>query len=244
MTEPDLTNAFRARAILEDTIPQYSLGVERKEFMKDLKHQDRDLYFAVLGLMYDVWPHQVTGEDITEGAAPHEIGKFFVGHNAEHFTDAPVIPLATTLEKSFEVGCLTLRLEEQFQRECAVGEPLPRLCFPEGIQALDLQLCRVVSQTRQFERMTPSELGLKATEELGEFGTAVLVETGAITHKSLKEPAFGEAADVLLCMTAALAKLYPNMSPRAVSDELARWVHIKQAKYDVLLESKQPPAAG
>lgn len=243
MTEPDLTLAFRARAMLNDTLPQYALGVERKQFMDDLKQRDRDLYFAVLGLMYDVWPQLITGQDITEDAPPHDIGKFFVGRNAEDFVDAPVIPLATTLEKAFEVGCLTLQLEGQLQRECNAGEPLPRCCFPEGIQALDLQLCRVVSQSRLFERMTPSELGLKATEELGEFGTAVLVETGAITHKSLKEPAFGEVADVLLCMTSALAKLYPNMSPREVSDELARWVHIKQAKYDALLESKQPPAA-
>jgi hypothetical protein len=243
MTEPDLTTSFRARALLEDTIPNYRLGAERKQFMDDLKARDIDLYYATLGLMYDVWPHLVTGEDITEGAKPHEIGKFFVGHSADDFTDAPVIPLANTLEKSFEVGCQMLRLEEQFHRECKAGMPLPRRCFPKDIPELDLQLCRVVSQTRQFERMTPSELGLKATEELGEFGTAVLVETGAITHKSLKEPAFGEAADVLLCMTAALAKMYPNMPPRAIADELTRWVHIKQAKYDALLESKQVPAA-
>lgn len=243
MTEPDLTIAFRARALLEDTLPDYPFGVERQQFMEQLKRKDQDLYFAVLGLMYDVWPHQITGEDITEGAAPHEIGKFFIGHIAEDFTDAPVIPLATSLEKSFEVGCVTLHLEELLQRECAAGEPLPRLCFPKGVLPMDLQLCSVVGQSRQFERMSPAELGLKATEELGEFGTAVLVETGAITHKSLKEPAFGEAADVLLCMTAALAKLYPDMSPRAIADELTRWVHIKQVKYDALLESKQVPDA-
>jgi len=224
---------------LRDEILTYPLGPRRKAALDALKPVRQDLYYAVLAVMYNVWPMKITGDGITASAPAHEIGKYFISYDACDFEDAPTVPLATTPEKSFEVGCATLGLEAFFERECVAGQAMPRRCFIVPPQPLEEQLARVARQARQYERMNPTELALKAGEEQGEFATAVLVETGAITHKTLKEPSFGEAADVLLCHMSALAKLYPRMTDEEIAAELTRWIHIKQAKYDQLLESKR-----
>lgn len=223
---------------LRDIIIAYPIGPQRKVALDAIKPVRPDLYYAILAMLYEVWPMKVTGQDITAKAPAHEIGKYFISYNAGDFEDAPSIPLATTVEKAFELGCTTLDLEGFFERECLAGQAMPRRRFIAPVPALEDQLARVVRQARQYETMNPTELALKAGEEQGEFATAVLVETGAITHKTLKEPAFGEAADVLLCHIASLAKLNPDMTAEEIAEELARWVCIKQGKYDQLLESK------
>lgn len=213
---------------------------QKKKAMTELKSLDLPLYYIVLGLLYDIAVYPVTGEGVTEDALRHEIGKFFASYNASDFLDAPVLPLALTFDKAYELACDLLGLEKLFERECEAGRALPRKCFKGAIPSFEEQLARVVVQTREHERMTPTELGLKGSEEYGEFAQAVLVETGGITHKTLKEPSFGEAADVILCMMSSLAKLYDTMSPEEVSAELAKWLYMKQAKYDVLLQGKGP----
>lgn len=238
MLEYDYKTIDIAKGILE-MVQDLPLGPERKNAMDELKARDPETFYATLGIMYDVYPYYIDGEGITESALPHEIGQYFVSRNALDFEDAPIIPLATTFAKSFEIGCKTLNLENLFHRECAAGHELPRCCFATPTPSLDAQLAYTVAQSRQFETMSPAELALKGTEEYGEFASGILIETGAIRHKNLKEPSFGEAADVLLCMIAALAKTNPNLSDEAIAAELARWVRIKQAKYDLLLETKQ-----
>lgn len=230
---------YNQASALRDEILSYPIGARRQAALDAIKTVRPELYYATLAVMYDVWPMVITGDGTTASAPAHEIGKYFISYNASDFEDAPTIPVATTAAKAFEIGCATLGLEAFFARECLAGQAMPRRCFIVPPQPLEEQLTRVVRQARQYERMNPTELALKAGEEQGEFATAVLVETGAITHKSLKEPSFGEAADVLLCHMAALAKLYPRMTDEEVAAELTRWIHIKQAKYDLLLESKQ-----
>jgi hypothetical protein len=215
----------------------------KKDLMAKLKARAPAAYTAVLCLLYDVWPYPVTGDDLTEGAPTHELGQFFISYRPGDFPDAPIVPLARTLQQAYDVGANVLRLEALFQRECDAQAELPHICFVAEIPTVEAQLARVVAQTRQFEPMSATELALKGSEESGEFASAVLVETGAIRHKSLKEPSFGEAADTILCMVSALAKLYPDMSPEEVSDELAKWLHIKQLKYDILLQGNEAAAS-
>lgn len=209
------------------------------DLMTKLKQRAPAAYSAVLCLLYDVWPYPVTGQDVTEGAPAHELGQFFISYRPTDFPDAPVVPLAKTIQGAYDVGANVLRLEALFLRECQARRALPHVCFVTDIASMEDQLARVVTQTRELEPMTATELALKGSEESGEFSCAVLVETGAIRHKALKEPAFGEAADTILCMVSSLAKLYPEMSPAEVSAELAKWLHIKQLKYDVLLQGQE-----
>lgn len=211
----------------------------KKDLMAKLKARAPAAYTAVLCLLYDVWPYPVTGEDLTEGAPAHELGQFFISYKPGDFPDAPVVPLARALQGAYDVGANVLRLEALFLRECQAGRTLPHVCFVTEIASIEDQLARVVTQTREFEPMTATELALKGSEESGEFSCAVLVETGAIRHKSLKEPTFGEAADTILCQVSALAKLYPDMSPAEIAEELAKWLHIKQLKYDILLQGHE-----
>lgn len=216
----------------------------KKDLMAKLKARAPLAYTSVLCLLYDVWPYPVTGDDVTEGAPAHELGQFFISYRPGDFADAPVVPLSRTLQAAYDVGAGVLRLEELFLRECAAGQALPHVCFTTDIPGFEAQLARVVAQTREEEPMTATELALKGSEESGEFSCAVLVETGAIRHKSLKEPAFGEAADTILCMVSSLAKLYPDMTPEEVAQELAKWLHIKQLKYDFVLQGHAAAGRG
>jgi NTP pyrophosphatase (non-canonical NTP hydrolase) len=75
--------------------------------------------------------------------------------------------------------------------------------------------------------------------EVGELAEAVLVETGNITHKTLKEPSTGEIADVINSALCVLAKLMPH---KTIDEQLAALTHyltITHAKWEQILTSKE-----
>lgn len=229
-------------ARIRDAVRALASWEHKKIAVTLLKHTSLAMYYEVLALLYDVWVYAIGPEEVANGAPAHAKGKYFPSTNATEFTDAPQVPLAKSMAYAYELACKIYGLEALFERECAAGKALPRQVFSAPVPSLDKQLAYVVTETRKFEPMSPSELGLKGAEEYGEFGTAVLVETGRLAHKELKEPSFGEAADVILCMVSALAKLHPHMTPAEISDELARWLYLKQLKYDVLLQQHEQAA--
>lgn len=69
----------------------------------------------------------------------------------------------------------------------------------------------------------------KSTEELGEFSEAVQIERGKITNKPRELDApFHEAADVIICMVDALARIYPNKSASEIYVSLLAGVDRKR----------------
>ena len=72
----------------------------------------------------------------------------------------------------------------------------------------------------------------KATEELGEFSEAVQIARGKITNKTqdVDEP-FCEAADVIICMVDALARIYPEKPASEIYVLLLSSVDRKCAKW-------------
>jgi len=84
-----------------------------------------------------------------------------------------------------------------------------------------------------------SDVLAKATEELGEFSEAVQIERGKITNKPRELDApFHEAADVIICMMDALARLYPEKPASEIyvcvlyglDRKRAKWVNKVQEK--------------
>jgi len=71
----------------------------------------------------------------------------------------------------------------------------------------------------------------KIMEELGEFSEAVLVEQGHMPRKVLNEDSFGEAADVINCVCAALVAVWPNMSETEIREKLESELSRKNDKF-------------
>lgn len=91
--------------------------------------------------------------------------------------------------------------------------------------------------TREFETAEPWALGLKLQEECGEFSEALLKELGYLTHKELKEPLMGEAADMIVVILATLVQLYPDKRLSDIARELRDQIIVKTIKYRNILEN-------
>lgn len=90
----------------------------------------------------------------------------------------------------------------------------------------------------KLENATAHALVIKLGEEFGEFCEAALKETGYLQHKTLKEDSFGEAADIINTLLAALQKLWPHMSDEVLLMYLADHVDAKRRKYEAILKGR------
>jgi NTP pyrophosphatase (non-canonical NTP hydrolase) len=221
----DLLDIFRYGRLFTDAF-------DKAAALQWLKKKREIDYYQVLGDLYGVAVYEVDGSGVTEGCPDHELGKFFISTNALDFPDCPMLPLANTLPDCYRIACSILGLEKLFLAECTAGCRLPRICFPEGVDSVTKQIPHIIAEVRAFDKLDVNELQLKVCEETGELAQAILVERGKLPHKSLKEPAIGEGADVIIATVATLAKLYPEMTPDKLAEELARWVTLKMAKYE------------
>jgi len=77
---------------------------------------------------------------------------------------------------------------------------------------------------------------VKASEELGELGTCVLVEQGHIRHKTLKENSFGEAADTIMCVLDILYSSWPNHSREDIIRGLTNQMLTKSDKWNKVVD--------
>ena len=94
-----------------------------------------------------------------------------------------------------------------------------------------------VELTRKLETAEPWALGLKLSEETGEFSEALLKELGYLQHKELKEPLMGEAADVINVVLATLVMTYPDKHIGDIVRELRDHMVLKNIKYKRILEN-------
>jgi NTP pyrophosphatase (non-canonical NTP hydrolase) len=74
---------------------------------------------------------------------------------------------------------------------------------------------------------------LKLVEEVGELAEAILIEDGLLPHKPRqKEPAMGEAADVILMVIQTLHNHYPKLDASAILDDLQYHLGLKLTKWE------------
>lgn len=79
---------------------------------------------------------------------------------------------------------------------------------------------------------------LKLMEEVGELAEVVNHHHGYLPHKTMKETAFGEAADVIQCTTTILQKMYPHMTPAQIMEELIYQLNKKTDKWESVMVRK------
>lgn len=80
---------------------------------------------------------------------------------------------------------------------------------------------------------------VKASEELGELGTCVLVEQGLMPHKILKESSFGEAADTIICVLDVLVASWPQMSREDIIRSLTNSLADKSNKWESIVNQHE-----
>lgn len=87
----------------------------------------------------------------------------------------------------------------------------------------------------------------KASEELGELGTCVLVEQGFMKHKKLKESSIGESADTIICVLDTLFASWPGESREDLIRALTTELFTKSDKWNTIVDdlnaSKNPNQA-
>lgn len=89
---------------------------------------------------------------------------------------------------------------------------------------------------QQYEEAPAWALGLKLSEETGEFSEVLLKELGFLKHKDKEwEPLMEEAADIINVVVGVLARAYPNRHPRILTLELLDAINKKGAKYSRLM---------
>jgi len=96
---------------------------------------------------------------------------------------------------------------------------------------------RIVKLGRQDVK-GPEAMGLKMMEEVGEFAEAINHACGYLPHKTMKEPAIAEAADVIQNVCCILGVLYPDKTPQQLFVELARALETKTDKWESVLVRK------
>jgi NTP pyrophosphatase (non-canonical NTP hydrolase) len=84
----------------------------------------------------------------------------------------------------------------------------------------------------------PEAMGLKLMEEVGELAECINFQLGYLPHKQMKEPAMGEAADVIQNVIAIIAKLYPNHSPTEIVNALEYQLNAKTDKWESIMVKK------
>lgn len=92
--------------------------------------------------------------------------------------------------------------------------------------------------TQRLETSHPLALGVKLSEEVGEFSEALLKATGHLAHKEVKESPVQEAADVINVLIGCLSLLYPDKSPRELTEELYNAMCDKGEKYERILREQ------
>ena len=96
-----------------------------------------------------------------------------------------------------------------------------------------LQQC--IDVRRQFDNVPTLALGLKLSEEVGEFSETVLKACGFLRHKEVKETPFGEAADVINVVLGILGNLYPENTSQEIVLKLKEQIDIKKNKYERIM---------
>jgi len=91
--------------------------------------------------------------------------------------------------------------------------------------------------TQKQETAVPLVLGVKLSEEVGEFSEALLKACGYLNHKELKEDPMHEAADIINVLIGCLANLYPDKSPHELTEELYGAMCDKGEKYERILKN-------
>ena len=84
------------------------------------------------------------------------------------------------------------------------------------------------------------QMCIKLMEEVGELAEVVNHQNGWLPHKTLKESAFGEAADVIQCTLTLLRKLYPDLSHTEVLAQLSEHLELKSNKWESVMVRKTP----
>jgi hypothetical protein len=77
---------------------------------------------------------------------------------------------------------------------------------------------------------------VKACEELGELGTCVLVESGLLKHKTLKENSIGESADAIICVLDTMFASWPKHEREDLIRELANQMFTKSEKWNTIVD--------
>ena len=94
----------------------------------------------------------------------------------------------------------------------------------------------IFAMVQKYEDAPPWALGLKLSEETGEFSEVMLHELGFLKHKEKKfEPLVEEAADVINTVIGGLARSYPSKHPRELSLLLLEAINKKCGKYSRIL---------
>lgn len=96
---------------------------------------------------------------------------------------------------------------------------------------------RIVKLSRQDVK-GPEAMGLKLMEEVGELAECINFELGYLPHKQMKEPAMGEAADVIQNALAILAKMYPDHTPAQIVAALEYQLDHKTNKWESIMVKK------
>lgn len=83
------------------------------------------------------------------------------------------------------------------------------------------------------------QMCIKLMEEVGELAEVVNHQNGWLPHKTLKESAFGEAADVIQCTLTLLRKLYPDLNHSQVLEQLSQHLELKSNKWQSVMVTKE-----
>jgi hypothetical protein len=84
----------------------------------------------------------------------------------------------------------------------------------------------------------PEAMGLKLMEEVGEFAEAINHACGYLPHKTMKEPAMAEAADVIQNVICILGRIYPDIPADQLLAGLAHYLETKTDKWENVLVRK------
>lgn len=214
----------------------------RQVIFKWLKENRKDMYYQVLGVLYDVSVYKIDGTGAFTNYPEDELGMFVVTYLSKDFPGAPRIPLQKTAAAGYRVAYELLGLEKLFEQEVLHGEDLPRICMGATLSISDL-IAQIITEARDFDPLDASEMHMKISEENGELAEAMLVERGKLPGKKLKEPALGEGADVIIASICAIAKHYPSIPADELAMGLAKWVNVKTGKYFDKLHAPAPVPA-
>lgn len=82
------------------------------------------------------------------------------------------------------------------------------------------------------------QMCIKLMEEVGELAEVINHFNGYLPHKTMKETAFGEAADVIQCTVTILQKMYPQWSNDQILAELSTQLSGKTDKWESVMVRK------
>ncbi len=81
-------------------------------------------------------------------------------------------------------------------------------------------------------------MGLKLMEEVGELAECINFHLGNLPHKQMKEPAIGEAADVIQNVLAIVAKIYSHLPNDELIQLLSDQLELKTDKWQSIMFRK------